>query len=50
MRRREFVTAIAAATAAVAQTPPLAASPVAERRGRLKQGAMRVNFDPQNAV
>jgi hydroxypyruvate isomerase len=42
MRRREFVTALAAAGAAAAQTP----APV-ERKGRLKQCVMRANFDPK---
>jgi len=44
MRRREFVTALAAATAAAAQTQP-----AVERKGRLKQSVMRVNFDPKMA-
>jgi hydroxypyruvate isomerase len=43
MRRRNFITAMAAAATAFAQTPP---APV-PRRGRLKQCAMRVNFDPK---
>jgi hydroxypyruvate isomerase len=47
MRRRDFVTALAAtgaaATIAGAQTPPAAI----ERKGRLKQSVMRVNFDPK---
>ena len=47
MRRREFVTAVAAATAVAAQTPPAGIPQIAERKGRLKQGAMRVNFDPK---
>jgi hydroxypyruvate isomerase len=45
MRRRNFITAAAAAAAtALAQTPPSA--PV-QRKGRIKQCAMRVNFDPK---
>jgi len=43
MRRRDFVTAAAAATVAAAQTPP----PANPSTGRLKQCAMRVNFDPK---
>src|SRR5258708_529621 len=43
MRRRDFVTALAAASAAAAQTP----APAVERKGRLKQSVMRVNFDPK---
>jgi hydroxypyruvate isomerase len=42
MRRREFVIS-AVATAAAAQTPPAAPA----HKGRLKQCAMRVNFDPK---
>jgi hydroxypyruvate isomerase len=42
MRRRDFVPALAAATAAAAQTQPLV-----ERKGRLKQCVMRANFDPK---
>ena len=42
MRRRDFVTALAAVSAAGAQTQP----PV-QRKGRLKQCVMRVNFDPK---
>lgn len=47
MRRRDFVTSLAAASAAAAQTSAPAV-PV-ERKGRLKQCAMRVNFDPKMA-
>jgi hydroxypyruvate isomerase len=43
MRRRDFVTALAAASAAAAQT----STPAVERKGRLKQSVMRVNFDPK---
>jgi hypothetical protein len=43
MRRRDFVTALAAASGAAAQTP---SAPI-ERKGRLKQSVMRVNFDPK---
>src|ERR1700674_1654943 len=42
MQRRDFVAAFAAASVAAAQTPPAAA-----RKGRIKQSAMRVNFDPK---
>lgn len=43
MRRRNFITAVAATATAVAQTPPTGV----QRKGRLKQCAMRVNFDPK---
>jgi hydroxypyruvate isomerase len=50
MRRRDFVTALAAANAAAAQTsaPSVANSgaPV-QRKGRIKQSVMRANFDPK---
>jgi hydroxypyruvate isomerase len=45
MRRRDFVTALAAASAAAAQTTQPAPNP--ERKGRLKQSVMRANFDPK---
>jgi len=42
MRRRDFVAAFGAASVAAAQT-----SPAVPHKGRLKQSAMRVNFDPK---
>jgi hydroxypyruvate isomerase len=42
MRRRDFLPALGVAGAALAQTP----SPT-PRKGRLKQGVMRANFDPK---
>jgi len=48
MRRRDFVTALAAASAAAAQTStPVVPEKTVERKGRLKQSVMRVNFDPK---
>lgn len=47
MRRRDFVTALAAASAAAAQTSQTPSGPAVERKGRLKQSVMRVNFDPK---
>jgi hydroxypyruvate isomerase len=44
MRRRDFVSTIAAAGIAAAQAPSQSAIP---RKGRIKQSAMRVNFDPK---
>jgi len=46
MRRRDFVTGLAAAGAAASQ---LSAQAPAPRKGRLKQCCMRVNFDPKMA-
>ena len=45
MRRRDFVTTLAAAGLAAAQT---AAPP--KRKGRLKQSVMRANFDPKMSM
>jgi hydroxypyruvate isomerase len=42
MQRRDFIAAFAAASVAAAQTPP-----AVPRKGRIKQSAMRVNFDPK---
>ena len=42
MRRRDFATTLAAAGVAAAQSRP-----AIQRKGRLKQGAMRTNFDPK---
>ena len=42
MRRRDFVSTLAAASVAAAQTP----APV-QRKGRIKQCCMRANFDPK---
>ena len=45
MRRRQFMTAVAAAGVAAAQAPA-----PAPRKGRLKQCCMRVNFDPKMSL
>jgi hydroxypyruvate isomerase len=47
MRRREFVTALAAASAALSTAAGQTAPAPVERKGRLKQSVMRVNFDPK---
>ena len=47
MRRRDFVTSFAAAGVAAAQFQPSANAQTIQRKGRLKQSAMRVNFDPK---
>jgi hydroxypyruvate isomerase len=44
MRRRDFVTSTAAAALAASTLP--AQTPI-QRKGRIKQGVMRVNFDPK---
>ncbi len=47
MRRRDFVGAVAATGLAAAQTPGRVEKSVIERKGRIKQCVMRVNFDPK---
>ena len=44
MQRRDFVTTLAAAGLGASQLPAQTSAP---RKGRLKQGAMRQNFDPK---